>query len=321
MELRWHIWDLAVRDDRPGAHFLTTWRRRLPHIALPMDRKLRCTINGYNDDNEVYQHWAPKPPGLPDAQGESAAGYSWTEGNRSAYMVDGGLWRACHESRRAVIRSLKRRGVWKANPKVDDPTLFETAARSGQLGTDGRHRRYHACSTGYFHGPGGERQYFTIRPGDLVLFQPVYSISTVPWGIIDIRCFFERIWSHGTCAATRSSLHYALAYDPCWDNLHTSWGSVMDVYYGAFSHYDEEDVRGWAQLSLNNKWLVDHRLRRTAAGISSCKKTDVGGAGRCRRRRRPAGSSTVWAVVSSRSGTMTSLTGAGGNTKTARRSS
>ncbi|KAK3354894.1 hypothetical protein B0H65DRAFT_450038 [Neurospora tetraspora] len=99
-ELRHDIWDLVVRPlDRPGAHIFCIEEREL-------------------DDSEAKECDVVCGP-IPSESGESnlhirvpaATMSSGPAGNPSMYMIDGGLWTACKESR-AVMEKVFKHHIW-----------------------------------------------------------------------------------------------------------------------------------------------------------------------------------------------------------------
>ncbi len=143
-ELRDEIWDLAIRDDHPGAHFFSI-------SAGHFSPTVHWTVFGYNDTHGMRQ-FARLLISAPRYSGITAAGPLWTTNNPSTYVRDSGLWTACRESREAIQKSCARsRYALVSN--------FEP----------GR--------TGLLINGEGRKQYFTVFIQDLIIFQPLNPVQ------------------------------------------------------------------------------------------------------------------------------------------------
>lgn len=115
-ELRHDIWDLVVRPlDRPGVHIFCVEEREL-------------------DDSEATECDVVCPPILLES-GESnlhirvpaATMSSGPAGNPSTYMLDGGLWAACKESRAVMEKAFKHQ-MWDPKRKAY-PEWYQSSFR------------------------------------------------------------------------------------------------------------------------------------------------------------------------------------------------
>lgn len=131
-ELRDHIWDLAIRDHSPAAHFFTIYDVWFDGIQVTQPQKV---LDDISDRASLLDS-----VGLAAPRAQRANELSWVDGNKSAYMTDSGLWTACWESRTRML--------WR----------FRTSNK--------------AVTMGFRRDNNGERQYLTIQPEeDLLCFQ------------------------------------------------------------------------------------------------------------------------------------------------------
>lgn len=130
-ELQDQIWDLAIRDDRPAAHFFTVYDPAQDcDDIVRHEKRVHVARAG---------HVPPYGVGLAAPEVPETCRQSWTDGNLSAYMTDSALWTACWNSRKRML--------WHFRP---------TATRS-------------LAVTMPFLRDDGKRQYLTIRPSEDLL--------------------------------------------------------------------------------------------------------------------------------------------------------
>ncbi|KAF6833339.1 hypothetical protein CMUS01_06585 [Colletotrichum musicola] len=232
-EIRDQIWDMAVRPHGTrGVHYFSLFECH-PHPPLPdrFNRTIKKTI-----------YCQPKIIGVPLPQ-DDASPHSWTEGNRSTYAIDGGLWTACKESRAAMQRRYD----------LDSWAEFYVTKRK-------------ICD-----GDGGGKQYFTVLPlYDLIYLQPWNSG-------LDFWNFVHRIPFVSPQFGFAGVRHIALKYDRSWTvdevwQFHREWKrlGLDDSEEGqeklSTSRWQlYKDLTGFLRDSLSfdsQIWLVDHRLRR-----------------------------------------------------------
>ncbi len=188
-ELQLRIWELAVRDDRPAVHFLTSSRRG--ESGPQLEPNLRCAIVGHGITEERaaaadHRCSAPKCP--------EAGGQSWTVNNRSGYMLDIGLWTACRDSRQAVIRDVEAR---RKVEKYYDGWIFRGFRQQIDLSP---------CSTGFF-SLDQARVYFTMRAHDLICLQSIDNkVSSIGCGLWQ-RWYPQLFYTW----------HYGVEFDPSWE--------------------------------------------------------------------------------------------------------
>ncbi|KAH9986266.1 hypothetical protein F4779DRAFT_611889 [Xylariaceae sp. FL0662B] len=245
-ELRDMIWDAAVRDDQPAAHFFSIDGRE-----DKWDIWDDCIIFGYNDGPARdaghlprYRISAPmaRPAGVKHR-------FSWTANNPSAYLQDGGLWTTCKESHEAMERrqNKRHRDVFACIPRNMKPC-------------DAVNHR--ASMTGYFHN-NGVLQYFAIGQDDLICFQPVEFDQY----IFDVDVPFSRAdWTWKPYQLQ----HFAFEFDPSWiypENL------PSNEYC-----WDQDGVVGCigaaAQKSHIHIWFIDYGIQRNTS-FSNSKPGDI----------------------------------------------
>lgn len=132
-ELREEIWNLAIRPKYLGVHIFRVYNTNLDHETPPQEvihfsRNKCCRRERHELDLAV-----------PLAGKELEGANDPSAKSMSAYMIDTGLWTACHESRVMVIKAF--------------PTIKNT--RDG--------KDYLKPEVGYYLS-GGAPYYFTIKP-------------------------------------------------------------------------------------------------------------------------------------------------------------
>ncbi|KAK3496772.1 uncharacterized protein B0T23DRAFT_372643 [Neurospora hispaniola] len=99
-ELRYDIWDLVIRPlDRPGVHIFCIEERKLED-SEPKECDVICGPIPLESGDSNLHISVP-----------AATMSSGPAGNVSTYMIDGGLWTACKESR-AVMERVFRHQMW-----------------------------------------------------------------------------------------------------------------------------------------------------------------------------------------------------------------
>ncbi|KAK4151615.1 hypothetical protein C8A00DRAFT_35707 [Chaetomidium leptoderma] len=242
-ELRDAIWALAIRPEQPSAHFFTIFDSskddewtELSKLAISHPLVSRCSLA------------APECVLDGPAQRQS----SWVRGNRSAYLMDSGLWTACTESREAIRRRFKVAERDMKGAAVDLETYREThpdAPASVSFTSDGERR---CC--------------LTHPRTDLFLLRP-FNATTANWEYLDIRVpIFGLIELEGFHVDYVG--HVAIDYDPDWlrgehrdmPMWQYSWASPGTI---GFAIRAATDHLSWAE----NLWFVDYRIRRRPGGV------------------------------------------------------
>ncbi|KAH7129208.1 hypothetical protein EDB81DRAFT_623897, partial [Dactylonectria macrodidyma] len=156
-ELQLHIWDLAVRPDRPAAHHFTVFNA-LRHDEL-------SALQSHAIGSQSSQNFNLAAPRSDKGDKQSI---SWTASNPSIYLTDSGLWTACKDSRQAMEKrfdTLSRgRNRREANDYLTTPVRkLPNNPATGTLTSN------------------GETRCFTIYPKtDLICLQP-FNMDTVEW--------------------------------------------------------------------------------------------------------------------------------------------
>lgn len=247
-ELRDGIWDMAIRDDDAAVHFFTIYDNNSdPDSVVNPATKVHATRDSEDSDIVFRIGFA-----APRHRGSDQL--SWTEENISTYMIDSGLWTACHESRERMLRHFR--------PSETSPQVSKRMQVDSKT-VDSICEKPTASINMEFIRDSGERQYLTIRPSiDLLCLQLPknsnisWSSSRYDWGWIAHFPLF-RWHSHEPFSWYSSPiLNVAVEYDPAWEIFdgRTDYGPFIEVTDG-FSKVDE--IYG-----LKTFWFIDYRLKR-----------------------------------------------------------
>lgn len=177
-ELRDQIWSLAIRDDHPGAHIFGQYVTGSRHI-----------LSRYGPSFDVAApSWSRYFESLDENRSDE---------NISTYLVDGGLWTACHESRCIMEEHFRQSRRHLAPRHLGD-------RRESFSEKD----RFRMAESGYFDG--NPLEIVTVFPRrDLFIFQ-LEDLDKIDWGYLDF----------GFCGVG----HIAIEYDRAWgDGYHTDW--------------------------------------------------------------------------------------------------
>jgi hypothetical protein len=235
-ELRDAIWDFAIRPEGPSAHFFTVFESSndaewslLSQHAMRHPLAERCCLaapharSDTSDDNQEKQ-------------------FSWVRGNRSAYLIDSGLWTACTESRDAMERRFK---------------LAECDIKSAAMPLERPAKNLlNLPVTELFQvTPNGEwRRCLTRADTDLFLLRP-FNSDTVEWECVRTPMpIFDR-------ADHFYASHIALDYDPEWltdGNYLDYWSDWVSPKSIGCAIRAATDQLHWAK----KLWFVDYRIRR-----------------------------------------------------------
>ncbi|KAF5722324.1 hypothetical protein FMUND_2835 [Fusarium mundagurra] len=178
-ELRDQIWTLAIRDDHPGAHifgqYVTGSRRIQSRDSICVDlaesswRRYFESLNEYRSDENI-----------------------------STYLIDGGLWAACHESRCIMERHFKqsKRQLAPRHP-YDHRRSFS------------QEELFKKATSGYFEGTPLERvTVFPLR--DLFILQHE-DLDKIDWNGIDYELALASL-REGFYGVN----HIVMEYDRAW---------------------------------------------------------------------------------------------------------
>ncbi|KAI1453452.1 hypothetical protein F4805DRAFT_366090 [Annulohypoxylon moriforme] len=187
-ELRDIIWDFAIQDERPKAHFFLVTGEEEPD---PASLRYECKqfLKATCTDCRVFVPWYST---------ESTNGFHRSTYDQSGHLIDSGLWTACRESRDAIRRRFQKAGQ-------DGPRMLGPAGRTGAFAT-------------YSDGER-EDQYFTIRNYDLVCFRNLDKekdiakagiLTNLPFVTSEEYVYRETLPRDGV-------KHVAIEYNPNWD--------------------------------------------------------------------------------------------------------
>ncbi|KAK0758151.1 hypothetical protein N5P37_009452 [Trichoderma harzianum] len=243
-ELRLKIWKHALQPispSRPRAHFFSVTNYKEDGDTL---KKLRvqCHLGSDCEINHgtTYCLAAPK-------FGDS---HSWTNNNPSAYLLDYGMWNACHESREVIEKHYKM-NHWTAK------------FRQGRSSMDDNQPVDACVPFIYPHSSGS--WCFAIHPNqDLVCLQPI-NAGTVGY-YRENPYFIEDFCMVDYAIGMRGFPNLALEYD-------SSWYDGLDEIRNPNVLFEEMSPRGlfvriivWMVESYSRNqtlYLIDYNLKRT----------------------------------------------------------
>lgn len=247
-ELQDEVWDAAIRDDGPAAHFFTIYDvvRDDPSSVVPTEKRIVPT-RGINSLR------CPRPLlGLAAPRSSDDSRQSWIDRNESAYMIDSGLWTACWESRQ---RMLKRFPLTVLPPPAGAHPPAGVPAGIAPLSLN------RTPLTMPFLSDNGERQYLTIRPyDDLLCFQFArgshFAVdSDSHWDYMQGLPLFMGWWvprARWWCPGLVR--HVAVEFSPA---LEQSARQVFHFRTPGANLLDALEVRG-----LDRFWFISHTLER-----------------------------------------------------------
>ncbi|KAI1408228.1 hypothetical protein F5Y13DRAFT_172891 [Hypoxylon sp. FL1857] len=237
-ELRDQIWDMAIRPDRPGAHFFST--------VYGSNRKEETVDNHFMVIKtplpyKVNSNFRIAAPGFPPL---SRTTLSWVANNPSMYLFDSGLWSACKESR--------SRMMWRVKPELWTRGALGEQFKGWPLHMFPDELIRDMPATGYFHAGEGVR-YFTVFPHqDLICIQPPepkpFSLGRC-FDVTSSAPFMSNYWGF------TGRKNIAIEFSPEW---------VQPDLYQDLVNAILEDMS-----YIDKLWFIDYRIRqRTDASIA-----------------------------------------------------
>lgn len=229
---------MAIRDDDPGVHFFTIYdtRNDPPSVVNPSKR---VYVTGTSFVARFNIGFA-----APRRQGSNRL--SWIDGNLSSYLTDSGLWTACYESYKRMLRHFRPSEVSQTMP-LDERRVEEVCKKPT------------ASINMEFIGDNSERQYLTVCPAmDLICLQ-LPENSNISWDSSDhwesIQFPLFRWHDHGSYGHSPHIKNVAVEYNPAWE----TFDPKKDL--GPF-----RDVTGFRKVNeipgLKTFWFIDYRLTR-----------------------------------------------------------
>ncbi|KAF4985820.1 hypothetical protein FDECE_16293 [Fusarium decemcellulare] len=231
-ELRDQIWNLAIRPNRPGVHIFK---------LCDTDEE---NVKKENVVNVQSSSWGGSCLAAPSCEkyadigkihNSSNTALSLKGDNTSTYMMDGGLWTACTESRSAMERNFKFQ-EWIEKESACDPWYVR------------REDKLDMPAMGCFpEGDSGNKWFFTVLPHrDLFVLQ--HPTLALRWDHIWLPFGSKLDMYHGI-------ENIAFEYNPEWgaeaetaekrpDIIWNIMDAIFDLYYGT------------------KIWFLDHNLRR-----------------------------------------------------------
>lgn len=217
-ELRDEIWRFAIRTTRPGVHIF-----RVDDQSKTSDSTSLASFfaGGYLTEPSRDQYFHNPNTDCGDR-------------NVSTYLIDGGLWTACKESRLQMEKRFQSSEIDYLRRQQSGRVVFQL---------------WLMPETGYFTSSGGARRYFTVLPcRDLFVLQPDL-LNKIHWDWKGLIIHVE---------LSKWFRHIAIEYDPEWavrlrqDSQHEGAQRIVQALT-SFSL----DAYGNARL-----WLVDHSIKR-----------------------------------------------------------
>ncbi|KAF5561968.1 hypothetical protein FPHYL_5908 [Fusarium phyllophilum] len=223
-ELRDQIWSMAIRDDRPGVHIFGQYDKRNDNVT-----EGHSLMRGdWPSDTWAAPSWRRYFENLNE---------DYSDENISTYLIDGGLWTACRESRLVMERRFEQ-----SKRKIYQRCDSEWASR-GEL--------FNKATTGYFDG--SPLHGVTVFPRrDLFVLQ-AEDLSKVDWDWVA----FEAALAYPK-EDFGGVQHIAIEYDPKW------WEEISDKKYVSAG----TNIRALidAAFELNDTsstlWILDRTLKR-----------------------------------------------------------
>ncbi|KAJ3546304.1 hypothetical protein NM208_g2075 [Fusarium decemcellulare] len=230
-ELRDQIWDLAIRPNRPGVHIFKL------RDADEENIKKENVVNVQSSNWGVSRLAAPsceKYADIGKIHNSSNTALSLKGDNTSTYIMDGGLWTACTESRSAMERNFKFQ-KWIEKESGCDPRYVRSE--------DTLDMPAMGC---FPEGDSGNKWFFTVLPHrDLFVLQ--HPSLALKWDCISLPFGSKLDMYHGM-------ENIAFEFNPEWgaeenaekkdDIIRNVMEAILELYHGT------------------KIWILDHNLRR-----------------------------------------------------------
>ncbi|CAJ0554583.1 Ff.00g130960.m01.CDS01 [Fusarium sp. VM40] len=208
-EIRDRIWTLAIRDDRPGVHIfgeyktashrIESWGGTSFYLAAPSWSRYFESLDEHRSDENI-----------------------------STYLIDGGLWTACHESRCIMEKHFKQ-----SERRPNLRPRYEYGITSSEK------ERFKRATSGYFDG--APLEIVTVFPN-----RDLFILQHDDFDKVDWLCLGYEV----SLASTREEFgavgHIAIEYD-------RSWGDGIRIDYELLH----------ACVGANyTMWFIDRSLKR-----------------------------------------------------------
>ncbi|WAO94851.1 2EXR domain-containing protein [Fusarium falciforme] len=230
-ELRDMIWNFALRPSVPGVHIFKLYNSKT-------DDGVHKNIDVFNPYDHITLRLA-----VPQSNKSSI---TRNRNNPSTYLIDGGLWTACKESRLVMKRKFNCH-KWKSS--LENGILLRSEIIETRM--DMAETSYFACHNGHTH-------FFTVFPHrDIFILRP-QNLETIDWS--------EFHWDIELGSYRRGFggfQNIALEYNPEWG--YDIEDKIVDMAMNAGFHS--------SGLSI---WIVDYTLRRRDSAAVGQKTTSHG---------------------------------------------
>jgi len=261
-ELRNHIWKLAVRPDLPGANFFFG-----PYDAIQRSpttgRALNLLVPSFRHNWDMKEeHRVAAQKNANDTNSLTCLAKPFDlelENDKSAYLIDSGLWTACKESRLVVEKEFRSRGWLTAwhDPNMRDPPMWPFLYKSYEAKVQATCSSYSvgAPVAGLPKTGDSSTQYFHIvQRQDLSVLQCRFDEMAHP---DDGHRFFLDLSGY------MNSFFYRFALE-----LNPVWGSIS-TYYDTYQKLDDRLERVLEFVvdlidSTGAPWyLIDYTAKRS----------------------------------------------------------
>ncbi|EEU39931.1 uncharacterized protein NECHADRAFT_79659 [Fusarium vanettenii 77-13-4] len=247
-DIREQIWKFALRPSLPGVHIFKLYK---PNPGDGPDKKL--DIISHHRRHESLRLAAPDGEESTSAENHDTD-VTQNRDNPSTYLIDGGLWTACKDSRHVIQRHF---GFLKWRSLHDkDPERFRRKAI----------QKLDMPAIGYFAGKDPysfavlpNRDLFILRPQDITMMKPG-----------------DLSWHTGVGAhwqGFQGFQHIALEYNKEWEDLlFSSSGPKLEAMNRAL-------ITLGYHAAGHTLWFIDYTLKRRHEAItepsSSSKKENA----------------------------------------------
>ncbi|KAM0467709.1 hypothetical protein ACHAP7_011630 [Fusarium lateritium] len=234
-ELRDIIWSFVIRDDKPGVHIFGAFDGSKTNMAEGC--QLMSCGNG-----SLY-HSAPSWSYYFPSLDENAS-----DKNVSTYLIDGGLWTACKESR-LIMETHFRQSSWLSRGKVTETYPFR----------DKTYEVFKMPATGYFD-MDSLHCLTVFRHRDLFVLQ-LDTFESIDW----VSVAFDS--PLGTNLAGHENIrHLAIEFRPEWIDMsrHSMKHFIRTFCDAAFELYG----------CIHKLWFIDNNLKRRKDAPAFVEVTD-----------------------------------------------
>ncbi|KIL87353.1 hypothetical protein FAVG1_09057 [Fusarium avenaceum] len=221
-ELRDMIWGFVIRDDNPGVHIFSDFDNKKKNVAETR-RLMSC---GQKSSTYAALSWRHYFDSLDENRSIE---------NVSTYLIDGGLWTACKESR-LIMEKHFRQSEW---PKAQESDRYYDNLTKENFKLPG---------TGYFQGD--ELHCLTVFPHrDLFVLQ-MDDIARDGWCTVGLNSPLGK-----NISGYRGVRHLAIEYRPEWDeeSCHLQ-DCITRTLIDAIFEIGHD---------VGTLWFIDHTLKRS----------------------------------------------------------